>query len=55
VRRLLDSGTTPDAIAAHAPPALSTNAINILLGEANFWVPGTIAEQVLAIEVPPNT
>ncbi len=54
VRRLLDSGTTPDAIAAQAPPALSTNAVNVLLGEANFWVPGTIAEQVLAIEVPPK-
>jgi hypothetical protein len=48
-------GITADAIAAQAPPALSTNAINVLLGEANFWVPGTIAEQVLAIEIPPNT
>jgi len=55
VRRLLDSGVTADAIAVQAGPALSTNAINVLLGEANFWVPGTIAEQVLAIEVPPNT
>jgi hypothetical protein len=55
VRRLLDSGTTADAIAAQAGPALSTNAINVLLGAANFWVPVKIAEQVLAIEVPPNT
>jgi hypothetical protein len=55
VRRLLDSGTTADAIAAQAGPALSTNAVNILLGEANFWVPVTIAEQVLAIDVPPST
>ncbi len=45
VQRLLDSGVTADAIAAQAPPALSTNAINVLLGEANFWVPGKIAEQ----------
>jgi hypothetical protein len=29
-------------------------AINVLLGEANFWVPVTIAERILAIEVPPN-
>jgi len=55
VQRLLDSGTTADAIAGQAPPALSANAINVLLGEANFWVPGTIAEQVLAVEVPPST
>ena len=55
VLRLLDSGVTADAIAAQAPPALSANAINVLLGEANFWVPGTIAEQVLAVEVPPST
>jgi PIN domain nuclease of toxin-antitoxin system len=54
VRRLLDSGITADAIAAQAGPALSANAVNVLLGEANFWVPGTIAEQVLAVEVPPN-
>jgi PIN domain nuclease of toxin-antitoxin system len=55
VRRLLDSGVTADAIAAQAGPALSANAVNVLLGEANFWVPGTIAEQVLAVEVPPST
>ena len=55
VRRLLDSGVTADAIAAQAGPALSTNAINILLGEANFQVPLTIAERILAIEVPPST
>jgi hypothetical protein len=55
VQRLLDSGVTADAIAAQAPPALSTNAINVLLSEANFWVPATIAEQILAIEVPPST
>jgi hypothetical protein len=55
VRSLLDSGTTADAIAAQAGAAVSANAINVLLGEANFWVPGTIAEQVLAIEVPPDT
>jgi hypothetical protein len=54
VQRLLDSGVTADTIAAQAGPALSTNAINVLVGEANFWVPGTIAEQVLAIEVPPS-
>ena len=54
VRRLLDSGVTADAIAAQAGPALSASAVTVLLGEANFWVPGTIAEQVLAIEVPPN-
>ena len=55
VRRLLDSGVTADAIAAQAGPALSTNAINILLGEANFQVPLTIAERILAIGVPPST
>ena len=55
VQRLLDSGITADAIAAQAGPALSTNAINVLLGEANFWVPVKIAEQILAIEVQPNT
>jgi len=55
VRRLLDGGITAGAIAAQAVPAVSTNAINILLGEANFWVPVTIAEQILAIEVPPST
>jgi hypothetical protein len=55
VQRLLDSGVTTVAIAAQAGPALSTNAINVLLGEANFWVPVKIAEQILAIEVPPNT
>jgi hypothetical protein len=55
VQRLLDSGITAEAIAAQAPPALSTNAIKVLLSEANFWVPAKIAEQVLAIEVPPNT
>jgi PIN domain nuclease of toxin-antitoxin system len=54
VQRLLDSGATADAIAGQAGPALSTNAVNVLLGEANFWVPATIAEQILAIEVPPN-
>lgn len=54
VRRLLDSGITADAIAAQAGPALSSTAINVLLGEANFWVPAKIAEQVLVIEVPPN-
>jgi hypothetical protein len=55
VRRLLDSGITANAIAAQAGPALSTSAISVLLGEANFWVPVKIAEQVLAIEAPPNT
>jgi hypothetical protein len=55
VQRLLDSGITAEAIAAQAPPALSTNAIKVLLSEANFWVPAKIAEQVLAIEIPPNT
>jgi hypothetical protein len=55
VQRLLDSGLTADAIAAQAGPALSTNAINVLLGEANFRVPAKIAEQILAIEVPPST
>ena len=48
-------GTDELLVLAGLGPALSTNAINVLLGEANFWVPGTIAEQVLAIEVPPNT
>jgi hypothetical protein len=55
VQRLLDSGITAEAIAAQAPPALSTNAIKVLLSEANVWFPAKIAEQVLAIEVPPNT
>lgn len=54
VQRLLDSGVTAEAIAGQAPPALATNAINVLLGEANFWVPAEIAEQILAIEVPPH-
>jgi hypothetical protein len=55
VQRLLDSGVTAQAIAVQAGPALSTNATNVLLGEANFWVPATIAERILAIEVPPST
>jgi Family of unknown function (DUF6461) len=55
VQRLLDSGITADAIAAQAPPALSTNTINVLLGEANIWIPVKNAQQILAIEVRPNT
>jgi hypothetical protein len=54
VQRLLDSGVTAEAIAAQAGPALSANAINVLLGEANFWVPVKISEQILAVEAPPN-
>jgi hypothetical protein len=54
VQRLLDGGVTADAIAAQAPPVLSANAINVLLGEANFWVPVKISEQILAVEAPPN-
>ena len=54
VQRLLDSGVTAEAIAAQAPPALSTNAINVLLGEANVWSPVKNAQQILAIEVPPH-
>jgi hypothetical protein len=54
VRSLLDSGITADAIAAQAGPALSTSAINVLLGEGNFWVPVKIAQRILAIEVPPG-
>jgi hypothetical protein len=53
VGRLLDSGLTAGAIAEQAGPALSAAAIKVLLGEANFWVPAKIAEQVLAIEEPP--
>jgi hypothetical protein len=53
VQSLLDSGITADAIAVQAGPALSTSAVNVLLGEANFWVPAKIAEQMLAVEVPP--
>jgi hypothetical protein len=52
--QLLDSGITADSIAAQAGPALSANAVSVLLGDANFWVPVKIAEQILAVEVPPN-
>jgi hypothetical protein len=31
------------------------NGRDVLLGEATFWVPVKTAEQILAIEVPPNT
>jgi hypothetical protein len=55
VRRLLDIGVAADAIAAQARPALSASAVTVLLHAGNFWVPAKIAEQILAIEVPPNT
>jgi hypothetical protein len=54
VQRLLDSGLTAEAIAAHTALQFTTNGINNLLRGANFWIPARTAEQILAIEVPPN-
>jgi hypothetical protein len=54
VQRLLDSGLTAEAIAAHTGLQFTTNGINNLLRGANFWIPARTAEQILAIEVPPS-
>jgi hypothetical protein len=55
VQRLLDSGLTAEAIAAHTGLQFTANGINNLLRGANFWIPARTAEQILAIEVPPST
>jgi hypothetical protein len=55
VQRLLDSGLTPDAIAAHTGLQFTANGINNVLRGANFWVPARTAELILGIEVPPDT
>jgi hypothetical protein len=54
VQRLLDSGLTAEAIAAHTGLQFTTNGINNLLRGASFWIPARTAEQILAIEVPPS-
>jgi hypothetical protein len=54
VRRLLDSGLTAEAIAAHTGLQFTANGINNLLRGANFWIPARTAERILAIEVPPS-
>jgi hypothetical protein len=54
VQRLLDSGLTAEAIAAHTGLQFSANGINNLLRGANFWIPARTAGQIFAIEVPPN-
>jgi hypothetical protein len=54
VQRLLDSGLTAEAIAAHTGLQFTTNGINNRLRGANFWVPARTAEQILAIQVPPS-
>jgi hypothetical protein len=54
VRRLLASGVTADAIAAQTEPRLSPKAIDALVKGANIVVPVRTAEQILALQVPPN-
>jgi hypothetical protein len=54
VQRLLASGVTADAIAAHTQPRLSPMAIDALLRGANIAIPARTAEQILAMQVPPN-
>lgn len=53
VQRLLDSGVTADAIAART--GSSASDIDNLLRGADFWIPVKTVQQMLAMEVPPNT
>lgn len=52
VQRLLDSGLTADAIAART--GFSASDIDNLLRGTDFSIPVKTAQQILAIEVPPN-
>jgi hypothetical protein len=52
-QRLLDSGLTADAIAART--GFSSSEIDNLLRGADFWIPVKTVQQMLAMEVPPNT
>lgn len=54
VQRLLASGVTADAIAVQTDNRLSPMAIDALLKGANIAILVKTAEQVLAMQVPPN-
>ena len=54
LQRLLASGVTADAIAARTQPRMSPKVIDAIVRGAKMTIPVRTAEQILAMQLPPN-
>jgi Family of unknown function (DUF6461) len=54
LQRLLASGVTADAIAARTQPRMSSKVIDAIVRGAKITIPVRTAEQILAMQLPPN-
>jgi Family of unknown function (DUF6461) len=54
LQRLLASGVTADAIAASTQPRMSPKVIDAIVRGAKITIPVRTAEQILAMQLPPN-